>query len=154
MILREIALFKDIDSAVMEKITDTCTEEFFEQGFVIFNSGDTARSLYILQEGSIKLGIEKAASFSFRLTDQGSLFGWSSMAETGLYTSTAVCEKDSKVIKLDNNELDRIFRQHPDIGYTILRRLMSIFSDRLLNAYKAHLHLLTSQDVQTAKSYG
>lgn len=154
MILNEIDLFKGTDYAVMAKITDTCTENFFDQDSVIFNSGDPARNLYILQEGSVKLVIEKEASFSFRLNDQGSVFGWSSMAESGLYTSTAVCAKDSKVITLDNKELDKIFRKHPDIGYTIMRRLMNVFSDRLLNAYQAHLHLLASQGHQTAKSYG
>lgn len=154
MVLKEIDLFKGTDYATMEKITDTCNEQIFNQGTVIFNSGDPARYLYILEEGSIKLVIEKEASFSFRLADQGSVFGWSSMAEHGFYTSSAVCEKDSKVISLDNRELDKIFKKQPEIGYTVMRRLMDVLSDRLLNAYQVHLHLLASQSRQTDKSYG
>lgn len=154
MILREIDLFKGTDYSVMEKITDTCTEKIFAKGTVIFKGGEAARYLYILEEGNIKLVIEKEASFTFSLTEHGTVFGWSSMAESGLYTSSAVCETDSKVIKLDNKELVKIFKQHPEAGVTILRRLMDVFSDRLLNAYQAHLHLLATQGSQTTPSYG
>ena len=76
------------------------------------------------------------------------------MAESGLYTSSAVCETDSKVIKLDSKELDEIFRQYPEVGVTTLRRLMDVFSDRLLSAYQAHLHLLAIQGSQKPPSYG
>jgi CRP-like cAMP-binding protein len=154
MILKEIDLFKGTDYAVMEKITDTCTEKIFDKNTVIFERGEAARYLYILEEGSIKLVIEKEASFTFSLTKHGTVFGWSSMAESGLYTSSAVCETDSKVIKLDNKGLNKIFKQHPEVGVTILRRLMDVFSDRLLSAYLAHSHLLTVQGSQTPPSYG
>lgn len=154
MILTEIDLFKGTDYAVMEKITDTCTEKIFAKDTVIFKLGEAASYLYILEEGNIKLVIEKEASFTFNLTEHGTVFGWSSMAESGLYTSSAVCETESKVIKLDSKELDKIFKQYPEVGVTMLRRLMDVFSDRLLSAYQAHLHLLATQGSQTSPSYG
>ncbi len=154
MILKEIDLFKGTDYTVMEKITDTCTEELFDKDTVIFKGGEPARYLYILDEGNINLVIEKGASFTFSLTEHGTVFGWSSMAESGFYTSSAVCATDSKLIKLDSKELDKIYKQHPEVGVTILRRLMDVFSDRLLSSYQAHLHLLTTQGSQTPPSYG
>lgn len=154
MILKEIDLFKGTDYTVMEKITDTCTEELFDKDTIIFNGGEPARYLYILDEGHIKLVIEKGASFTFSLTGRGTVFGWSSMAESGLYTSSAVCATDSKLIKLDSKALDKIYKQHPEVGITILRRLMHVFSDRLLSAYLAHSHLLSTQGSQTPPSYG
>ena len=154
MILKEIDLFKETEYAVMEKITDTCTEEIFDKGTVIFKSGEAARYLYILEEGSINLLVEREASFTFSLTERGTVFGWSSMAESGLYTSSAICELDSKIIKLDSKGLDKLFKQHPEVGVTILRRLINVFSDRLLSAYQAHLHILSAQGSQTPPSYG
>jgi CRP-like cAMP-binding protein len=154
MILKEIDLFKGTDYTIMEEVTDTSTEEIVDKDTVLFKVGEPARYLYILDEGSINLVIEKGASFTFALTERGTVFGWSSMAESGLYTSSAVCATDSKLIKLDSKALDKIFKQHPEIGVTILRRLMNVFSDRLLSAYQAHLHLLTTHGSQTPPSYG
>ncbi|SDU19220.1 Crp/Fnr family transcriptional regulator [Desulfobacula phenolica] len=154
MILKEIDLFKGIDYAIMEQIADICVEEIFKKDDRIFEKGEVADCLYILVEGGLKLVVENGASLNFSLTEPGTIFGWSSMAESGKYTSSGVCATDLKTVKIDRNKLDTIFKHHPEAGFQVLRRLMDVFSDRLLNAYRAHLDLLVSKGSQTKPSYG
>lgn len=153
-ILKEIDLFKGIDYSVMEQITDICTEEIFNKNAIIFEKGAAAENLYILQEGSLNLVVKDKASLTFSLTEPGTVFGWSSMAEAGKYTSSGVCATDLKVIKLGKKDLEKIFNQHPEIGLKVLRRLMNVLSERLLNAYQAHLDVLVFQGSQSSPSYG
>ena len=154
MILNEIDLFRGIDFAIMEQISDVCVEEFFNKGAIIFEKGENAEYLYILEEGSLKLVVKDGASLTFSLTEPGTVFGWSSMAESGRYTSSGVCATDLKTFKLDVRKLDKILKQHPEAGLKLIRRLINIFSDRLSNAYQAHLNVLVSPNSQTAPSYG
>ena len=154
MILKEIDLFKGVDYAVMEQIADICVEETYDKDYRIFEKGAVAECLYILVEGGLKLVVENGASLTFSLTEPGTIFGWSSVAESGKYTSSGVCATDLKVVKLEGKKLDTIFKHHPEAGFQVLRRLMDVFSDRLLNAYKAHLDVLVSKGAQTKPSYG
>ena len=152
--LKEIDLFRGIDYSIMEQITDICVEEIFNEDAIIFKKGETAENLYILDEGSLKLEVEGKGSLTFSLTESGTVFGWSSMAESGRYTSSSVCVTDLKVIKLEARKLEKIFKLHPEVGFNVLRRLMDILSNRLLNAYQAHLDMLASQESQSTPSYG
>jgi len=91
MIVKEIDLFKGIDSAVMEEIVNICSEETYAKDEVLFKRGEQADCLYILEEGSVHLVIENGGSIVFTLSEPGQVFGWSSMLESGLYTATRVC---------------------------------------------------------------
>ncbi|MCP4113901.1 MAG: cyclic nucleotide-binding domain-containing protein [Desulfobacteraceae bacterium] len=154
MITNEIDLFRGIDFAVMEQINGICVEEFFKAGTTLFKRGEDAEVLYILEDGTLKLEVENGSSLTFRLTEPGSLFGWSSLAETGKYTASGISATDLKAVKIHKRQLEKIFKQHPDAGLKIMRRMVDVFSSRLSNAYQAYLDLLSFQDSQPIASYG
>jgi len=151
MILKEIDLVKGIDPKIMEEIVNICSEENYTKDTVLFKKGEEADSLYILEEGSIKLVIENGGSITYSLTDPGEVFGWSSMVESGLRTASGDCATDLKVVKIEKEKLDKIFNLHPDVGFTVLKRLAGVISERLSNAYR---DLLSARGQDTTPSYG
>ncbi len=151
MIIKEINLFKGIDFDVMEEIANICSEENYAKDTVLFEQGEKAERLYILEEGAVKLVIKNGGSLFYSLTEPGEVFGWSSMVEPGLYTASGVCATDLKVVRIERKKLDKIFDLHSDAGITILRRLGGIFSKRLSRAYQ---DLLSARGEDTTPSYG
>lgn len=151
MIVKEIDLFKGIDPKIMEEIVNICSEENYTKDTVLFKKGDLPDCLYILEEGSIKLVIENGGSITYSLIDPGEVFGWSSMVESGLRTASGVCATDLKVVKIEKEKLDKIFNLHPDVGFTVLKRLAGVISERLSNAYR---DLLSARGQDTTPSYG
>jgi len=151
MIVKEIDLFKGIDSEVMKEIANICTEESYAKDAVLFKEGEEAERLYILEEGSLNLVIENGGSLTYTLTEPGLVFGWSSMVESGRYTASAVCATDSKVVRIEREKLDKIFNLHPEVGLIVLKRLAGIISERLSNAYR---DLLSARREDTTPSYG
>ena len=151
MILQEIDLFKGIDPGIMNEIANICSEEHFAKDTVLFKKGEEANSLYILEDGSVRLVIENVGTITFGLDQPGDVFGWSSMVEYGHYTSSGVCATDSKVLKIERDELDRIFDRHPDAGFKVLKRLAGVISNRLTHAYQ---DLLSAVRQDTTPSYG
>ena len=79
------------------------------------------------------------------------VLGWSAMIESGVYTASAVCATDIKVLKMDKQRLNIIFDQHPKAGLIILRRLGRVVAQRLENAYR---DLLSAGKEKTEPSYG
>ena len=53
MIVNEIDLFKGIDPEVMEKIANISSEEEYTKDTVLFEKGEEAESLYILEQGAL-----------------------------------------------------------------------------------------------------
>ena len=151
MIVNEIDLFKEIDPMVMEKIVNICSEQYYTKDAVLFNKGDVAECLYILEEGTIKLVIENGGSITYSLSDPGEVFGWASMLQSGLRTASGVCATDLKVVRIEKEKLDAIFNTHPEVGLMVLKRLAKAISERLSNAYR---DLLSARGHDTTPSYG
>lgn len=151
MIINEVDLFEGIDPDVMEEIANICSEENYAKDTVLFKNGEEADCLYILEEGTIHLVIENGGSISFTLSDPGQVFGWSSMVESGLYTSSGVCATAIKALKLEKEKLNKVFSLHPDAGLKVLKRLAGVISQRLLNAYQ---DLLSARRQDATPSYG
>ena len=151
MIINEVDLFKGIDPDVMEEIANICSEENYAKDTVLFKKGEEADCLYILEEGAIHLVIENGGSLSFTLSEPGQVVGWSSMVESGLYTSSGVCATAIKALKLEKEKLDKVFGLHPDAGLKVLKRLAGVISQRLSNAYR---DLLSARGQDTTPSYG
>ena len=106
MIVKEIELFKDIDYAVINKIAEICVEENYGKDTVLFEKGEDATFLYILEAGTINLVIQNGGSLTYSLTEPGEVFGWSSMVEAGQYTASGVCVTDVKAVKMEKEMLD------------------------------------------------
>ncbi len=151
MIVKEIELFKDIDIEVMNEIANICSEENYAKDTVLFEKGDEAERLYILVEGRVRLVVKNGGTLNYSLTEQGDIFGWSCMVESGRYTASCVCATDLKAVKIEREKLEKIFSFYPDVGVKVLRRLAGVFSKRLSNAYQ---DLLSARSTETSPSYG
>ena len=151
MIIKEIELFKGIDNEVMNEIADICSEKSYANGTVLFEKNEEANRLYILVEGTVKLRITNGGTITYSLSDQGDIFGWSCMVESGHYTASGVCATDLKVLEINRDALDIIFNTHPHAGIKILKRLAGVFSKRISNSYQ---DLLSAGRTETFPSYG
>ena len=136
MILSETDFFKGIEPAVMDKISALGKEEQHPKDAVLFKKDEDAKSLFILKEGTVNLVIQNGGTLSTPLKESGEVFGWSCMVEGGVYTASGICATDSKIIKIDRDELDKVFDQHPKVGLMIIKRLGAVFSKRLSSVYR------------------
>jgi CRP-like cAMP-binding protein len=151
MIISETELFKGIDFEILNKVADICTEESYAKDNVLFKNDEEAEYLYILTTGTLNLVVKNGGTLTFRINEPGEVFGWSSMVESGKYTSSGVCATDLKAIKIGRDKLNKIFNIHPDAGLIVLKRLGGVFSKRLSNAYR---NLLSSRETDSTPSYG
>jgi len=151
MILKETELFKGVDFEVMNEIADICSEESYSKDTVLFEKDEEAKCLYILFEGTVYLVIKNGGSITYNLSEPGDVFGWSSMLENGKYTASGICATDLKVVKIEKDKLNRIFQNHPEVGFKVLQGLAGVISRRLSNAYS---DLLSARSTDTTPSYG
>jgi CRP/FNR family cyclic AMP-dependent transcriptional regulator len=136
MFIKEAEVFKGIPSHVINEIAEHVTVERFSAGEVLFEKGEFADTLYILEDGAIDISVRGEKPLSLPVNEPGEMFGWSALVEPNEYTATAQCVNESKVIKVDGELLARTFERHPSVGLTVMKRLAGVIASRLVSTYQ------------------
>ena len=151
MFIHEADLFKGMSEEVTTEIDKIMVEESHGEGVSLFREGDPANTFYILAAGRVKLTIGKEGYITHVVSNPGEAFGWSSLAGHGFYTASAECSIPTKVLKLEREELDKIFERHPASGLRFFKRLAGVVGKRLMNSYH---FLLASYGGEGPQTYG
>jgi CRP/FNR family cyclic AMP-dependent transcriptional regulator len=142
--LRAGELFAGLSDDILERIAALCQEETYCPGAAIFSEGDEAQKLYILQEGVVALRVQPASGAKSIVVQpiekRCGIFGWSGMVEPNIYTASAVCATDVKVIAVDGKKLMAVFEDFPAAGLVVMRRLATVIGSRLRTAWE---HVMT-----------
>lgn len=137
-ILRDCEVFSSLSDTELESIVHTAEEKQFEAGTIIFQGGDRADELLILQEGKIALQLtlpQGNGQMNRRVTvdiiSRNEIVGWSAIVEPYVYTLTAVCLQDVKALSLSGTKLRWLLRDDHKIGHQILEGLIQVVASRL-----------------------
>ena len=139
MFIQKADLFKGMTQEVIEEIDRIMVEESYEGGVSLFREGDPASNFYILGDGKVRLTIGEEGHMTHVVSNPGEAFGWSSLVEDGFYTASAECSAPTKLLRIEKEELDKIFERHPVSGLSFFKRLAGVVGKRLINSYRSLL---------------
>jgi len=144
--LRKCQLFSALNDVELEEITALVTERQYDPGAVIFQQGDPAEALVVLQQGRIALqmGVPEAQQGVFKrmtidIVTNDEVAGWSALVEPHVYTLTAVCLQSTKVLCIDGPRLKALLDRNPRIGHEVVKRLIQVVAVRLADTRQALL---------------
>ncbi len=132
--LKKTELFRTLDESQLSVLLSHSSVESFSEGKTIFHQGDEANHLYFLIEGAIELSLktgEKVDFLTSRVEKEGAAFGVPSLIEPFRYNLTATCLRSSKVFVIDALRVRMEMEKDPRIGVEILKKLASIYFNRL-----------------------
>jgi CRP/FNR family cyclic AMP-dependent transcriptional regulator len=149
MFIQQSDLFRGMSKEFVKKMYDTSVKESFEKGKVIFLEGDKAQYFFILLKGRVKLAVGEIRQLVYMVEHSGEAFGWSSLVGRELYSATAKCMTDTKLLKFDRKELQEILEKDPGNGLELFRRLSRALGERLINSYGAFAFAQPSEEHRT-----
>jgi CRP-like cAMP-binding protein len=132
--LKKTELFGNLNESQLNAILSRSSIESFPEGKTIFRQGDEANYLYILIEGMLDLSVKTGEKFDFltsKVEKEGAAFGIPSLIEPFRYNVTAVCLKPSKVLVINAGRLKMDMEKDPKMGMEIMKKLVSIYFNRL-----------------------
>lgn len=136
--LRECAVFSALNNAELEKIASLVSERKFEAGDTIFNSGDSANELFVIQEGKIALqiampkpGEAKGKKITIDIVAKDEALGWAAVVEPYVYTFTATCLQNVRALSVNGKTLRRLLQDNPKTGYTVVSAIAKVVASRL-----------------------
>jgi CRP-like cAMP-binding protein len=132
--LKRTELLGTLSESQLNILLSHSSVESFPEGKTIFRQGDEANHLYILIEGMVDLSVKTGEKFDFltsKVEKEGAAFGIPSLIEPFRYNVTATCLKPSKVLVIDAGRVKMDMEKDPKMGMEIMKKLASIYFNRL-----------------------
>lgn len=155
-IVKSSQIFWNLSDAQIDKLMDLCEEQYFDSGLHIFNEGDPAQNLYIVEEGKVTLEMEIRIGPRTRrqavievIQDNG-VFGWSALSNMPVSTMSATAAENSRLLTFNGQRVRQLCSEDTELGYKVAQELVNLVSDRLSHAKRtlAHVLSITSHDLR------
>ena len=133
-------LFSELEDEALQKIIPLCRGERHPKGSVIFTKGDEADTLYLLEEGKVRLEYvicpqpDACEDTTIPVEMAGAVIGWSALVKPRRLTASAYCVSDVQLIAIDGEALNDVLEQDSHIGFVVMKELAKVISDRLRQA--------------------
>jgi CRP/FNR family transcriptional activator FtrB len=132
--LKKTELFETLNESQLNILISHSSVESFPERKTIFCQGDGANYLYVLIEGIVDLSVKTEEKIDFltsQIEKEGAAFGIPSLIEPFRYNVTATCLKPSKVLVINTSHVKRDMEKDPKMGMEIMKKLASIYLNRL-----------------------
>jgi CRP-like cAMP-binding protein len=132
--LKRAELFEALNESQLNALLSKSNVESFPEGRTIFRQGEEANRLYVLIEGAIDLTVKTGEKIDFmtsKIDKEGAVFGMPSLIEPFRYNVSAACLKPSKILIIEADHLKKRMEEDPKMGMEVMKKLASIYFNRL-----------------------
>ena len=137
-VLKNFAFFKNFSNDQLVKLEPLGKEETYQAGAHLYSNGDPARSLYLVMEGKVALFMDTYVGtgkpplqVTVDFITRGESMGWSAVVEPFIYTLSARCLEDTKLISFDSEKLLDMMEEDNALGFKIMQSTAKVISTRL-----------------------
>jgi CRP-like cAMP-binding protein len=135
MYLKQKDIFWAMGKDFVKEIMGISVTESLKQGELLFREGDPANAFYVLLKGRVKLSLGETGQVVYVVSNAGEAFGWSSLIGREIFSASAECMAPTKLLKFDNEKLQKILEEDPTNSLILFKRLAELLGNRLLQSY-------------------
>jgi hypothetical protein len=127
--LRNVDILRGLTDWELKIVSQFFQEEFLEEGITLFQEGEKADRLFILEEGAVSLTFEEEEQY--RVSDSGRIVGWSFLVPPNRYTASAVTTAPSKLLMIKSPDFYYLIHKEPRMGVKVMENLAQVVAGRL-----------------------
>ncbi len=136
MFIQQADLLRGMDRDFINEFLNIAVKETYKTGDFLFHSGENAGYFYILVKGHIRISLGHFGHVVHVVDHTGEAFGWSALVGREVYSSSAQCVVPTKVLRLENEKIQRVLEKYPATGLIFFNRLANILGARLIQSYE------------------
>jgi len=124
-VLKNIPLFADIKDEILEKIFDLVQKRVYKRNNIILMEEDVGDTLFILNEGSVKITrlSDDGREVILSILGDGDFFGEMSIFDGESRSANVIALEDSKVFILKRGDFLDLLEKHPKIAIALLQEM-------------------------------
>lgn len=116
-------LFKDVPFKELEELRQSCKLCRFQRGDTIFEEGDEAEAIWLIQRGWIyltKRTLLGTQATIYTVTSEDGLCGFSAVVGNGRYFASALAATDITAIRIPRERFVALIRRHRSVAEAVL----------------------------------
>ena len=132
-LLKNVYLFKNLTNSEMEIVNEAGMAKTFNPGDDIFSQGDTAKALYVIRLGSIKIHQRSSSGDNIEVANlgSGSHFGEMAFVDGEPRSASATAIEKTELVVLDYQKLKAVLEENQSIAVHFYRELAHFLCGRL-----------------------
>jgi CRP/FNR family cyclic AMP-dependent transcriptional regulator len=127
--LRNVDILQGLTDWELKIVSQFFQEEILEEGIPLFQEGEKADRLFILEEGAVSLTFKEEEQYS--VSDSGRIIGWSFLVPPNRYTASAVTTAPSKLLMIKSPDFHYLIHKEPRMGVKVMENLAQVVASRL-----------------------
>jgi CRP/FNR family cyclic AMP-dependent transcriptional regulator len=127
--LRKIDILEGLTDWELKIVSQFFHEENVPQGVPLFEEGQRADRLFILEEGEISIQLPGGEMYNLHLP--GKIVGWSFLVPPHRYTASARTTAPSKLLIIQSPDFYYLIHKEPRMGVKVMANLAQVVARRL-----------------------
>jgi len=134
--LSNTPFFGGLDDDALDRVLAMCKASSVPAGLTVFEEGDSGRSMFILESGTVMMLRAGAGGHQVRLVrlKAGDFFGETTLIEMQPRPCTALVESDAQLLELSNRALLQLYREDVRTYVLVLQNINRELCRRLRKA--------------------
>lgn len=132
-LLKEVAIFKDLDDEEIGLVAEVCKEEKYVSGEYIFREGENGNRLYLIVEGEVRISrdVPGSGEEALAVLKPGALFGEMAVFDRSERSTHAISNGGTTVLTIARPEFEMLLDFNRELAYKVLWACVRLLSVRL-----------------------
>lgn len=134
-LLKNVAIFKDLDESELTEFAEVCREEKFVSGEYIFREGESGNRLYLIVEGEVRISrdVPGSGEEALAVLKPGALFGEMAVFDRSDRSTHAISNGGTTVLTITRPDFEMLLDFNREMAYKVLWSVTRLLSGRLRN---------------------
>ena len=132
-LLRNVAIFKDLDDSELSEVAEKCKEEKYESGAYIFREGEAGNRLYLIATGEVRISrdVPGSGEEALAVLKPGALFGEMSVFDRSERSTHAISNGGCNLLTITRPDFEMMLDFNREMAYKVLWACVRLLSGRL-----------------------
>ena len=132
-LLRNVAIFKDLDEPELVEVAEKCKDEKFKAGEYIFREGEAGNRLYLIVDGEVRISrdVPGSGEEALAVLKPGALFGEMSVFDRSERSTHAISHGGCTLLTITRPDFEMLLDFNREIAYKVLWACVRLLSGRL-----------------------
>jgi hypothetical protein len=127
--LRKVDVLQSLTDWELKIVAQFLKEENVPEGITLFEEGQKADRLFILEEGEVAVQFPRGEPYN--INGPGKILGWSFLVPPHRYTASAETKAPSKLLVMKSPDFYYLIHKEPRMGVKVMSNLAQVVAGRL-----------------------
>ena len=132
-LLKNVAIFRDLDADEIAQVADVCKEEKFVSGEYVFHEGEHGNRLYLIVEGEVRISrdVPGSGEEALAVLKPGALFGEMAVFDRSERSTHAISNGGCTLLSISRADFEMLLDLNRELAYKVLWACVRLLSMRL-----------------------